>query len=560
MRMSYSKVETFVKCPYKYNIKYNAGLVAFPNLDPTNPLILGTALHMGIEQDTETAIQWYCDQFPLIDDKHVEEIIKLETVIEKARAILPLGEHERKIEVMEPMHFIGFMDLLVPINDTEYDLYDFKYSNNMDRYLEESAQLHVYKHFFEQMNWKSIRRMFFVFAPKVSIRLKKSETVEDFRIRLRNELASKEVQVREVEYSKVATNWFMNTAKIIPLVSEYPKNSTKLCDFCEFQRFCESDGADDYEIDWQTSYENGVNSMALPKNVRTPVSKTEKKKIWFYGTSFSGKTWIMNQFPNVLFLSTDGNYKNLPGGIPPHIDLVDQVWTEGRLTKRKYAWEVFKDAITDLETDTDSGFETIALDVINQAREMCRTWFFATHGIEHEADAGYGKGFGMVDKEFNDVMARFWGLATKYNVLGASHLDDSSDITKKSGDKVTKIMPANSKRYLTDLTSRVDMVIRLTGENDVYTMSFKNNEYVHGGGRLGVNGLPDMPTTYENICKIYDEYNAKLTGGDSKPVEAPTPEVKPVEPVTVESPTEADTTEAVEEKPVRKRRSRRVEE
>ena len=86
-------------------------------------------------------------------------------------------------------------------SDNLFDLYDFKYSNNVSGY-KQSGQLHEYKYFFEKNNpGKKIRNMFFVFIPKGTIRQKKTETLLEFRQRLKSELSGVEVKVVQIEFN-----------------------------------------------------------------------------------------------------------------------------------------------------------------------------------------------------------------------------------------------------------------------------------------------------------------------------------------------------------------------
>ena len=107
-------------------------------------MILGTALHTGFEQGVAQAVEFYQNSFPVLTDEHIDEVIKLETMIPKAAALLPPGG---RFEVpIGNADFIGFIDYLAPVGkglkldglitgeDLEefkaFDLYDFKYSNN----------------------------------------------------------------------------------------------------------------------------------------------------------------------------------------------------------------------------------------------------------------------------------------------------------------------------------------------------------------------------------------------------------------------------------------------
>jgi hypothetical protein len=128
MQVSHSRISTFVSCPYKFDLKYNQGLETIFNCDPQNPLILGHALHTGIEKDVETAISEYYSAYPIIDDLHVNEAIKLQYLIPKVKAQLPKGEHEVKIEDED---YIGCIDLLSYVDtltlgpfDGEMEYYD----------------------------------------------------------------------------------------------------------------------------------------------------------------------------------------------------------------------------------------------------------------------------------------------------------------------------------------------------------------------------------------------------------------------------------------------------
>lgn len=552
MRYSYSRVDTFKQCPYKFKLAYIDGLTTLPDYDPADPRIIGTALHTGIEKDTETAIREYYASYPVIDDKHIEEAIKLECVIEKARAVLPIGAHETPIEVFKPIHFIGFMDLIVKVGNREYDLYDFKYSNHIDRYMQ-SGQLHIYKHYFEMMHpTKKIRKMYFVFAPKVQIRQKKSETLEQFRMRLKAEVESKDVIIKEVEYDPMKVKEFEDAIQQIEQSHEYPKVQNGLCDWCDYQRYCESEGLDTLDIN--TFEKNqGVDKMELPKNQRRTVDTIDRKRIWLYGAPFSGKTYLANAFPDPLMLNTDGNIRFVDA---PYIAIKDIVSVEGRITKRTYAWEVFKDTITELEKKQND-FRTIVVDLVEDTYESCRQYMFNKLGIEHESDSGYGKGWDMIKTEFLTVIKRLMNLDYE-NIILISHEDTSKDLTKKSGDKITAIKPNLSDKASLKIAGMVDLVARVVNDNGVRTLSFKSNEYVFGGGRLDLKATSDIPCDYNALCEVYRMANAGKH--HSEPATAPveTAVNPPVQAETPETPTVTETPKA--ETPRRRRRTVKQEE
>ena len=155
-RFGYSAVSTFEQCPKRYKLQYIDDIRTLPTDDPANALVIGTALHMGIETDVETAIEWYYSQYPITTDALVNEEIKLRYWIPRVKEYLPPGIHETAVI---DDNFIGTLDFLAPVDADTYDLYDFKYSNNWVRY-QHSRQLHLYKYYFEKTHpGKHIRRM-----------------------------------------------------------------------------------------------------------------------------------------------------------------------------------------------------------------------------------------------------------------------------------------------------------------------------------------------------------------------------------------------------------------
>lgn len=530
MQVSHSRVECWKKCPYQYKLRYVDKLKTLPNYEADNALIVGTALHTGIEKDVKTAIDWYYSQFPIITDKHIEEAMKLEAIIPKCKAVLPNGIYEEKIE---NNCFIGFMDLLVPVGTELFDLYDFKYSNNVKNYLE-SGQLHEYKYFFEKTTGKSIRNMYFLFAPKVAIRMKKTETQDQFRKRLKDELKDKEPQIVEVPFNPDKVSNFIADVAELEQATEFEKSPSRLCDWCDYKEFCIE----------------GDTTMILPKNERKQNENAQFKKLWLYGLPFSGKTYLANRFPDVLMLNTDGNVKYIDA---PCVPIKDEVKVDGRLTKRKLAWEVFKEAIDELEKGSD--FKTIVVDLLEDTYEHCRLWCYEELDIDHESDNSF-KAWDFVRTEFLKTIKRLMNL--NYNIILISHEDTSKDVTKKSGDKITAIKPNVNEKIALKIAGMVDIVGRVINDNGERTISFKSNEVIFGGGRLNLNKL-DIPCEYEDLVKIYG--NSAKTEEIKGNQEKISPKSETVETAT-QKPTEVETATAEPEKaeqPTRRQR-RTVEE
>lgn len=544
MQFSHSRIECFNSCKFKYKLNYIDELTTIPNTDANNPLVLGTAIHEGIEKGLEEGIKAYCDSFPILTDAHINEIIKLEYWIPRVREILPFGMHELEIS---DANFIGYADLLVPVDESNtFDLYDFKYTSNQKSYME-SGQLHEYKYFIEKTHpgWH-IRNMYFVFIPKISIRQKKTETILSFRERLKSELEKETVQIAPVQYNPHKVIEFALSTKEALETLDFPKEKNYLCGWCQYKEYCESE----------------VAYMLLPKNERRNVESISKKVVWLYGAPFSGKTFLANKFPDPIMLNTDGNIKFVDA---PYISIKDDVKVEGRQVKRTFAWQVLKDVIAELEKKENT-FKTIIVDLLEDCYEHCRIYMYDKLNIEHESDDSFSA-WDKIRTEFLSTLKRLMNLDYE-NIILISHEDRSKDITRRSGDKITSIKPNLQDKVSNKVAGMVDIVARVVAEGEERTLSFKTNEVIFGGGRLTVS-KKEIPLDYDAFMEVYEEANKKVvatvktTKRVKEPVETPPTlkeevepeEVKEVAAETVDS-ASPEVQEAEPVKPTRTRRTR----
>ena len=517
--------------------------------DADNALILGTALHTGIEKNIETALKDYAFSFPIIGNEHINEMIKLRKIIPLVKEAIPQDGYN-EVEISDN-DFIGYIDYLVPVGKgiwldapdepkecEYYDLYDFKYSNNVDHYLQ-SDQLHLYRYFFEKNNeGKRIRNLYFVFAPKIKIRQKKTETLAMFRERLDSELKKAAIRVVPVKYDKEKVIQFLLKSKAVYEETDFPKNESYLCRFCDFGEYC------------QKGYDYFMN---LPKNERRKIESINKRVIWIYGAPFSGKTTFANSFPDPLMLNTDGNIRFVDA---PYISIKDDVKVEGRQTKRTLAWDVFKDTVAELEKK-DNDFKTIVVDLLEDLYEHCRIYMYDQLGITHESDDSF-RAWDKVRTEFLHTLKRLMNLDYE-NIILISHEDMTKDITKRGGDKITAIKPNLQDKVAVKVAGMVDVVGRVIADGDVRIFSFKSNEVIFGGGRLKVTAK-DIPLDLEALNEVYEEANKnvlikKSIKTNAKVVETPAESVKEVDDETVkveeEKPSavsvDAETGEVIEE-------------
>lgn len=478
MKLSYSRISTYEKCPYQFKLRYIENLQTIFNCDPQNALVLGHALHTGIEKDVQAAIAEYYAAYPVIRDAHVTEAMKLEYLIPKVKKLLPDGEHEVKIETPD---FVGFIDLLVPVGkgiwldapgeptECEYfDIYDFKYSNNVQSYME-SAQLHLYKYFFELTHpGKRIRNLYFVFVPKCNLKMKyknktnpRDETIYEFRKRCMADLESKEIRIEQVRYEPSKVIDYLISSKHCIEETEYSKNSTRLCDWCEYKLYCEK----------------GIDYMILPENKRREKSVITDPDMWIYGDSYVGKSTFVDKIDNLLFLNTDGNTENTTS---PVIRIMNTTTKNGRMTETKMAWENFLDVVAELEKKENS-FEVVAIDLIEDLYEHCRLYMYDKLKIEHEQDAGFGKGWDMVRTEFLSTMKRLKNLG--YRIIYISK-ELKTEINLKNGAKLTSFSPNVNDKVMNVLEGTVTLTVRAFMNNRGRFLQLAKQENVTGGGRF----------------------------------------------------------------------------
>ena len=572
-KTSYSRVGTFTQCPHKFKLNYVDGLEVPFNCDAANPLVIGTMLHECIEVGIDEAIANYKAAYPVMTDLMVNELMKIRVLGSRARELAwgMLDDDadpvfETKVE--DDSGFVGFIDMLIPRGKGLWTMLDFKYSNNVDRYLE-SGQLSVYKYFYEKTHpGEIIQDMAFLIVPKTMIRQKKTEDLYQFRERLAATLEDMWPTLYRVQYDPEKVADFAVGTCTMANATEFPKHESRLCDWCDYKDFCLG----------------GNDMLILPKNERRPEAVITDPDMWIYADSYVGKSTFVDHFDDVLFINTDGNVSNITS---PYIPIADELVHEGRMTKKILAWSKFREVIDELEKHENT-FKVIALDLVEDLYEHCRFYVFDQLGIKHESDSGYGKGWDMVRTEFLSQMKRLKSLG--YRIIYISK-ELVTEITYASGARVSTFKPNINDKAANVLAGTVTMTLRAYMDERGHFLQLRKNENVFGGGRIDFK---------RDRCDLtVDAFNAALLEAQGTKAEAevevekpkarkkaepkPKPEVeaetevaeepdaaeeKPkrrarkAKPITEEEPPfdteEAAEPEAVEEKPKRRTRKRRV--
>jgi len=510
-----------------------------PKLDADSPLILGHALHKGLESGEKAMEQDYFDSYPVITDNQVNEMMKLQILLPKVNDILAKFEgckfqHEYPIMTKG---FIGFADLIITAPNGTSTVIDFKYSNHVENYME-SGQLHLYKYYLEKLGF-NVKHLGYIFIPKTGIRQKKTESLYQFRKRLTETVSKSEPQLVPMKYDEMNILYFKNLIKEIEAATEYPKNPSGDCFSC-MERF-----APMYLNAIQD--EKGEVLMQLPKNERRQKQMDLKPDIWLYADSYVGKTTFMDQFDNVLMLNTDGNIDNITSPVQP---IKDQVTKEGRMTKRTFAWEEFLDIVQTLEISNSEHYETIVIDLMEDLRENCRSYIMDKFNWEHESDGNYGKGWAMVTKEFDNAIKRLKAVGLQIVYISR---ESRNDVTLKGGAVRTTYQPNIDAKTANFLTGTVDITMRAyVNDEGEHLLMLQKQPNVFGGGRFDFK-VKEVPLEKDAFIEALKDAQPKGTERPEAKPEQKEPQGQPKEPETTNN-------EDAEEAPKRKRRTKKTEE
>lgn len=138
--------------------------------------------------------------------------------------------------------------------------------------------------------------------------------------------------------------------------------------------------------------------------------------VFLYGDPKSGKTTIATKFPRHLLLAFEKGYNAIPGAMAQPIN----TWSEFRKVLRQLKDPKVKEQ-----------FETIIVDTADIAYDLCEKFICDNakrpdggFGVDTIADIGYGKGYTMVAKEFDECLRSI--IQMDYGLVLISHSTDKT--------------------------------------------------------------------------------------------------------------------------------------
>lgn len=225
-----------------------------------------------------------------------------------------------------------------------------------------------------------------------------------------------------------------------------------------------------------------------------PTQKTKPKASLFdltalvYGPSKIGKsTWCSNA-EKALFLATE-----------PGLNALEVF--QSNIT----CWEDLLQACLEI-AEGKHDFKTIIIDTVDNAYRMCSDYMCKKFKVEHESDLGFGKGYALINNEFQRVLTKLAFLP--YGLIMISHSQER-EIETRTG-KHTRIVPTIPEKARKMVTGLVDLILYCdldmkTGEDGkpVWSrvMRTKPSPNYDAGDRTGK--LPEMiPLDFANFQKI----------------------------------------------------------
>jgi hypothetical protein len=241
--------------------------------------------------------------------------------------------------------------------------------------------------------------------------------------------------------------------------------------------------------------------LTLPTKKSVPSDSLWDYLILVYGEKKIGKTSMFAHAGNAFFSMFE------PGGRALEI-----------YQRPVGRWRDFQKYISLLEKDSEEneeeGFNPVVIDTTDVAYDMCLDHVCQRMGIDHPTDAGYGKGWHAVKREFVKQIARLG--ATGKGVAFISHSAEREVRTRRGGT-YDKVMPTMSNQARDVMEALVDIWVsyeyigndrwlRILGDDHVSAghRLEKRFRYVDGSPVRFIPGGTSAEETWENFQRAFD--------------------------------------------------------
>ena len=214
------------------------------------------------------------------------------------------------------------------------------------------------------------------------------------------------------------------------------------------------------------------------------------KNIYIYGDSFTGKTVFANQFPNVFFLSTDGNAKYLT-------DNFVEVTNREELAKALQAFYSRK-------------YDTLVFDRVDEIYDIIANGIFEKFNVDFAFEMkGFGEGYTRPRKSFKDMFSMLEKKLPKdFTVIWLSTEKFTESVSHLNGATIKTFIPTLDKGTSQFLQGKSFITMRSKKEKTIkgiqYVLSCGGDENELSGSRV--------PIKNKKIINSYEAFKENIGG------------------------------------------------
>lgn len=248
----------------------------------------------------------------------------------------------------------------------------------------------------------------------------------------------------------------------------------------------------------------------LPTTKTPPKNDLADLTVLAYGRTKIGKSTLCSQAEGALFLATE-----------PGLNALD-VYQVPILN-----WEDLRNACAEISAGNHP-FKTVIIDTVDNAYKFCTQFVLEKNKIEHESDLGYGKGYALVNNEFQRVLTKLAFLP--YGLFLVSHAKEV-EMDSRTG-KYTRIVPTLPDKARKIVLGMADMVLycdiqeEASGDGEPRmrrVIRTKPSLYYEAGDRTG-----RLPETLDlDFASFRTAFNATAGKGRALSTPAARPPAKP---------------------------------
>lgn len=239
--------------------------------------------------------------------------------------------------------------------------------------------------------------------------------------------------------------------------------------------------------------------MPLPKDKTPPKTDLSALTVLVYGQPKIGKSTFCASAEGALFLACEAGLNSLN---------VHQLPVNSWLEMGQAAKEI---------ADGNHDFKTVVVDTVDNAYKFCLEHVCAKANIQHPSDLDFGKGYGMVNNEFQRFLTKLSLLP--YGLILVSHAQDK--LFKNKTAEITKTIPTLPDAVRKIVLGMADMILYADTETVVgadgkpqlkRVLRSKPNPNYEAGDRTG-----RLPEVFDlDYSQFLSHFNAAAPAAQTK--------------------------------------------